>query len=101
MRRDVHSVFTHQAALPALAEQSPDEERLTDASAWLRPAVRSNPGGPEVVRAAGIQRDHWAMGRPPGHSDTGGQAGEPPLVRVIERCCGQFGGESSHASWRP
>ena len=24
------------------------------------------------------------MGRPPGHTDTGGQAGEPPLVRVMD-----------------
>jgi hypothetical protein len=55
MRPDVHSVFTHQAALPALAEQSPGEDQLTDASASLRPAIRSNPGGPEVVRAAGFQ----------------------------------------------
>jgi hypothetical protein len=46
-------------------------------------------------------RGHWAMGRPPGHSDTGGQPGEPPLVRVMEHCCGQPGGESSHGSWRP
>lgn len=29
-----------------------------------------------------FRRDHWAMGRPPGHTDTGGQAGEPPLVRM-------------------
>jgi hypothetical protein len=36
-------------------------------------------------------RDHWAIGRPPGHTDTGGQAGGPPSVRV-EHCCGQPGG---------
>jgi len=46
-------------------------------------------------------RDHWGMGRPPGHADTGGQSGDPPLVRVMEHCWGQPGGESSHDSWRP
>ena len=29
------------------------------------------------------------MGRPAGHSGTGGQASGPPLVRVLVHCCGQ------------
>jgi hypothetical protein len=46
-------------------------------------------------------RRDWGMGRPPGHIDTGGQSGAPPLVRVMEHCCGQPVGESSHVSCRP
>jgi hypothetical protein len=48
-----------------------------------------------------FRRGHWGMGRPPGHTDTGGQSGAPSLVRVMEHCWGQPGGESSHFSCRP
>ncbi len=45
-------------------------------------------------------RGHWAMGRPPHSSDTGGHVGEPPS-HLMEPCCGQPEGESSQGSWRP
>ena len=58
------------------------------------PAVRSS-------QCPASSRGHWGMGRPAGHSGAGGQAGGPPLVRVLVHSCGQPGGESSDDSWRP
>ena len=46
-------------------------------------------------------RGHWAIGRPPGHAGTGGQAGGPSLVRVMEHARQPGRGDPSHGSWRP
>src|SRR5450755_75953 len=70
---------------------------------WLWPTPARDDQGPTARSSErpASSRDHWAMGRPSGHADTGGQSGGPPLVRVWEHCWGQPGGESSHDSWRP
>ena len=64
---------------------------------WARRAAKSSPPASlvAVVRSGrpspSPRRDHCAMGRPPGHSDTGGDVGVPPLVRVMEHWCGHSG----------
>src|SRR5260221_6502891 len=43
-------------------------------------------------------RGHCDRSSSPATLATGGQSGPPPLVRVMEHCCGQPGGESSDDS---
>jgi hypothetical protein len=64
------------------------------ASETRRGGVKATDQGPTARSSErpASSRGHWAMGRPPGHTGTGGQSGEPPSVRVMEHCCGQPGG---------
>ena len=52
------------------------------------PAFSTDDQGPAARSSErpASSRGHWAMGRPPGHADTGGQTGEPPSVRVLVHC---------------
>src|ERR1039457_5779431 len=40
------------------------------------PRSGHTPVAPRSSERPACKRDHWAIGRPPGHTDTGGQAGE-------------------------
>ena len=44
----------------------------------------SPPSVPRSSERPAPSRDHWGMGRPPGHSDTGGHSGSPAADRVME-----------------
>jgi DNA-binding transcriptional ArsR family regulator len=84
-------------------------DRLVDLLSLTAPgmprATAAWPGGQGApVRSSecpAASRGHCGIGRPSGHAATGGQSGAPAAVRVLEHRCGQPGGESSQASWRP